>query len=184
MESQELVAPVVLLLQQPQQPQEQPLQTQHQHSNDHDQHQQDTLHGHGQRTLCSKELVAPVVLLLRQPLQLQQQQPPQQAPTSTREPTSHCLARALRAPLHHHHQQTRLWSICHHGLTCPPSRLLASRRRTERAQHGHHSLHPYRRLYHSRRDLRSCRCSETADLLTRLSPQAVMPCGSISDSAG
>ena len=67
--SQEVVAPVVLLLQKPQQPQEQPLQTQHQHSNDHDQHQhqQDTLHGHGQRTPGSKEVVAPVVLLLRRP---------------------------------------------------------------------------------------------------------------------
>ena len=177
--SQEVVAPVVLLLLRLP-------RTQHQHSNDHDQHQhqQDTLHGHGQRTPGSKEVVAPVVLLLRQPQQLQQPRPPQQAPISMWEPTSRCLARALQAPLHRHHQQTRLWSICHHGLTCPPSRLLASRRRTERAQHGHHSLHPYRRLYHSRHDLRSCRCSETADLLTRLSPQAVMPCGSISDSAG
>ena len=64
MESRELVAPVVLLPQQPQQPQEQPLQTQHQHSNDRDRGHLDTLHGHGQRTLCSRELVAPVVLLL------------------------------------------------------------------------------------------------------------------------
>ena len=116
--------------------------------------------------------------------QQQQQRPPQQEPISTWEPTSRCLAWALQAPLHHHHHQTHLRSTCHHGLTCPPSRLLASRRRTERAQHGHHSLHHYRRLYHSRHDLRSCRCSETAVLLTRLSPQAVMPCGFISDSAG
>ena len=177
--SQEGVAPVVLLLLRLP-------RTQHQHNNDHDlhQHQQDTLHGHGQRTPGSKEVVAPVVLLPRQLQQLQQQRPLQQAPISMWEPTSRCLARALRAPLHHHHQQTRLWSTCHHGFTCPPSRLWASRRCTGRARHGHHSLHRHRRLYHSRHDLRSCRCSETADLLTRLSPQAVMPCGFISGSAG
>ena len=177
--SQEGVAPVVLLLLRLP-------RTQHQHSNDHDlhQHQQDTLHGHGQRTPGSKEVVAPVVLLLRQPQQLRQQRPPQQAPISMWEPTSRCLARAMQAPLHHHHRQIRLRSICHHGLTCPPSRHSALRRRTERAQHGRHRVHRYRQHYHTHHDQRSYRCSETAVQWTLLSPLADSPCGFTRGSAG
>ena len=143
---------------------------------------QGRLPGHGPRTPCSQELVVALeALLLRQPLQLQQ--PPQQAPTSTPTPTSHCLAKVWLAR-HTRRHQTRLWPTCHHGLTCPPSRLSASRRRTGRAQHGRHRAHQYRRRYHSRHGPRSCRCSETAALWMHLSPQAATLYGFISGSAG